>query len=230
MEICGIEKLSLVDFEGHMACTLFTAKCNFRCPFCHNAPLISGNNDLPPIAEDEILDYLEKRKNILDAVCISGGEPTLESDLPSFAKKIKALGYLIKLDTNGTRPEIIEKLYKEGLIDYVAMDIKSGLKGYPLATGTDEPSRESIKRSVNYLINCGIKYEFRTTLVYELHSLTDIEEMTELLAGAKKLYLQRFVDSGNCIAEGLSEVDEKTARLYKTVLEKTIETVELRNY
>lgn len=229
MDIYGIEKLSLVDFDGHITCTLFTSKCNYRCPFCHNAPLLEVNNG-KKVSEEVIFDYLIKRKGLIDTVTISGGEPTLDKDLVNFIKKIKDLGYLVKLDTNGTNFAVVKKLCEEKLIDYVAMDIKSSLSGYPLATGCENFYEKDIKNSIQFLIDGNIDYEFRTTLVYEIHSFSDIEEMKELLKGAKRLYLQRFIDSGNCIAEGLTEVDKDTAIKYKEILEQTINKVELRNY
>lgn len=228
MDIYGIEKLSLVDFEGRMTCALFTSKCNFRCPFCHNAPLLDHPSD--KISEEYIFDYLIKRKGLIDAVTISGGEPTLDKDLINFIKKIKDLGYLVKLDTNGTNSALLKKLCTEKLVDYVAMDVKSSLLGYPLATGCDNFFENEIKNSIDYLIHGKTDYEFRTTLVYEIHSLSDIEDMKNLLCGAKRLYLQHFVDSGNCILDGLSEVDKETALKYKSILEQTINKVELRNY
>ncbi len=228
MDIYGIEKLSLVDYEGHMTCTLFTSKCNYRCPFCHNAPLL--DNPANKISEEYIFDYLIKRKGLIDAVTISGGEPTLDKDLINFIQKIKDLGYLVKLDTNGTNSALLKKLCTEKLIDYVAMDVKSSILGYPLATGSENFFENEIKGSIDFLIHGSVDYEFRTTLVYEIHSKPDIEDMKKLLSGAKRLYLQHFVDSGNCIAEGLTEVDKETALKYKTILEETIKKVELRNY
>ena len=230
MKIYGIEKLSLVDYEGKIAMTLFTAGCNFRCPFCHNSTLATGERLGDEIPESEIFGYLNKRKGILNGVCITGGEPTLNKDLPAFIARIKKEGLSVKLDTNGTTPDMLKALVENKLIDYVAMDIKSGKLGYPLTTGIENLDLTPIQKSIDYLMEGHVDYEFRTTLVDELHSEEDVEEMAKWLAGAKKLYLQKFKDSGDCIAEELHEVPLKTAEKYREILSKTIEKVELRNY
>lgn len=224
----GIEKLSLVDYEGKLACTLFTSGCNFRCVFCHNSSLaLNNNNNI--IEDDEIFDYLSKRKKQLDAVVITGGEPTLMQGLEQKLLKIKQLGYLIKLDTNGTNPDIIKKLVNNKLIDYIAMDIKIGFSKYNLITDV-KVNIEKVKESIEYIMNSGIDYEFRTTLVNEYHTLDDIKEMSLQLKGAKKLYLQCFIDNGNCIKNNLTKVNKEDALIYKQYLEQYIDIVKLRNY
>lgn len=230
MKIYGIEKLSLVDYEGKIAMTLFTAGCNFRCPFCHNSTLATGERLGDEIPESEIFGYLNKRKGILNGVCITGGEPTLNKDLPAFIARIKKEGLSVKLDTNGTNPDMLKALVENKLIDYVAMDIKSGKLGYPLTTGIENLDLTPIQKSIDYLMEGHVDYEFRTTLVDELHSEEDVEEMAKWLAGADKLYLQKFKDSGDCIVEDLHEVPLKTAEKYREILSKTIKKVELRNY
>lgn len=224
---CGIEKLSLVDFDGKLSCTLFTGGCNYRCPFCHNSPLIK---EQPFLDLNEILDYLNKRKKMLDAVVISGGEPTLNKELPEILKLIKELGYIIKLDTNGTNPKMLKELIDNKLIDYVAMDIKGSLNNYHLITGVNNPLLENIKESINILTKSNIDYEFRTTLVKEYHTLDVINEMKELLKGTKKLYLQKFVLRETCLDQSLNEVDINLAKQYKEILEQAIEIVYLRGY
>lgn len=224
---CGIEKLSLVDFDGKLSCTLFTGGCNYRCPFCHNSPLIK---EQPFLDLNEILDYLNKRKKMLDAVVISGGEPTLHKELPEILKLIKELGYIIKLDTNGTNPKMLKELIDNKLIDYVAMDIKGSLNNYHLITGVNNPLLENIKESINILTKSNIDYEFRTTLVKEYHTLDVINEMKELLKGTKKLYLQKFVLRETCLDQSLNEVDINLAKQYKEILEQAIEIVYLRGY
>ena len=164
---CGIEKLSLVDFDGYISCTLFTSGCNYRCPFCHNSPLIK---EQPSLNMEEILNYLSLRKKMLDAVVITGGEPTLHKELPSVLKQIKDLGYIIKLDTNGTNPKMLKELIDKKLIDYVAMDIKASSNCYSLVTGVINPFLDNIKESINILKTSNINFEFRTTLVKEFHS------------------------------------------------------------
>ena len=224
---CGIEKLSLVDFDGKIACTLFTGGCNYRCPFCHNSPLIK---EQPFLDLNEILAYLEKRKKMLDAVVISGGEPTLHKNLPDILKVLKELGYVIKLDTNGTNPKMLKELIEDKLIDYVAMDIKGSLNNYYLITGVNNPLLDNIKESINILKKSNIDFEFRTTLVKEYHTLEIINEMKELLKGTKKLYLQKFILRDTCLDQSLNEVDVNTAKEYKEILEQTILKVYLRGY
>ena len=226
----GIEKLSLVDYEGKLACTLFTSGCNFKCVFCHNSSLVMNNNQIQEIEDEEIFQYLEKRKKQLDAVVITGGEPTLMTTLKEKIIKIKQLGYLIKLDTNGTNPNIIKELYEEKLIDYIAMDVKIGVTKYPLITDIKNINLDNIKQSINYIINNIENYEFRTTLVNNYHEEEDIIDLGELLKGAKKLYLQVFIDNGNCIKQGLSKVEKSKALVYKDILSEYINQVNLRNY
>lgn len=224
---CGIEKLSLVDFDGYISCTLFTSGCNYRCPFCHNSPLIE---EQPSLNMEEILNYLSVRKKMLDAVVITGGEPTLHKELPSVLKQIKDLGYIIKLDTNGTNPKMLKELINKKLIDYVAMDIKASSNCYSLVTGVINPFLNNIKESINILKTSNINFEFRTTLVKEFHSLDSINEMKELVSGAKKLYLQKFVLRDTCLNQKLHEVDLETAKCYKSILEEVVEKVTLRGY
>lgn len=224
---CGIEKLSLVDFDGYISCTLFTSGCNYRCPFCHNSPLIK---EQPSLNMEEILNYLSVRKKMLDAVVITGGEPTLHKELPSVLKQIKDLGYIIKLDTNGTNPKNLKELIDKKLIDYVAMDIKASSNCYSLVTGVINPFLDNIKESINILKTLNINFEFRTTLVKEFHSLDSINEMKELVSGAKKLYLQKFVLRDTCLNQKLHEVDLETAKCYKSILEEVVEKVFLRGY
>ena len=224
---CGIEKLSLVDFDGYISCTLFTSGCNYRCPFCHNSPLIK---EQPSLNMEEILNYLSVRKKMLDAVVITGGEPTLHKELPSVLKQIKDLGYIIKLDTNGTNPKMLKELIDKKLIDYVAMDIKASSNCYSLVTGVINPFLDNIKESINILKTSNINFEFRTTLVKEFHSLDSINEMKELVSGSKKLYLQKFVLRDTCLNQKLHEVDLETAKCYKSILEEVVEKVNLRGY
>lgn len=226
MKICGIQKVSLVDFNGHISTTLFTSGCNFACPFCHNAGLVTGKEDIIPT--EEILDYLLKRRKVLDSVCISGGEPTLQSDLPDFIKTIKDMGYLVKLDTNGTNLEMLKHLVDNHLIDYIAMDIKNSLAKYNLTIDRGYTLR--IKEAIDYIMNCGIPYEFRTTLVKEFHNENDIREIGELIAGAKRYYLQKFEDSGHCLKDGLNAIDRPTAEHFVDILHSNVKNTYLRGY
>ena len=228
MDIYGLEKLSLVDYEGFMCATVFTGGCNFNCPFCHNAGLI--RKEVDKLNTDEVLDYLRKRKGLLDAVTISGGEPTLESGLCDFIKKVKEIGYKIKLDTNGTRPEVLKALLNNGLIDYVAMDIKNNFGDYAPITCVKNVWVDKVKESLEILSSSGINYELRTTLVKEYHKKDNILQMAEDLKGQNLLYLQKFVDSGSCNQSGLNEIDKAEANNFKQILEKTIKNVVLRGY
>ncbi len=229
MDFVGLEKLSLVDYDEHIACTLFTSGCNFKCSFCHNGPLVINPRLNIPIPFSEILAYLKKREGILDGVVISGGEPTLMDDLKDKIIQIKNLGYDIKLDTNGTRPEIIKQLLDAKLINYIAMDIKSSLLKYSDITDSFV-NLDKIKQSIALIMNSGIDYEFRTTLIKEFHDLEDIKKIGELIKGAKKYRLQKFVDREGVINHQLHEVDFDTALTFVRALTSYCDDVELRGY
>ena len=199
MTIHGFQKMTLLDYPGRVACTLFTAACNFRCPFCHNAGLVTKIDTAERIDEEEIFSYLKKRQGILDGVCITGGEPTLQKDLPEFIRAIRALGYAVKLDTNGTSPELLKMLIDEGLLDYVAMDVKNAPEKYPLTVGLADYDITPIQRSIDLLLEGRVDYEFRTTVVAEYHTPEDIASIARWTRGAPRYFLQPFVDSGNLI-------------------------------
>lgn len=226
MKISGLQKVSLVDYDGQIATTIFTSGCNFACPFCHNSGLVKGTE--PEIPPSEILEYLNKRKNVLTAVCISGGEPTLHRDLPDFIAKIKELGYLVKLDTNGTNLDMLKFLVENKLIDYVAMDIKNSLDNYSKTIGID--NKTNIKDTIDYLMNCGIDYEFRTTIIKNYHTENDIQKIAQTISGANKYFLQKFVDNDNCLMQGLEEIDHSTANKFLNVCLKQIPNTKLRGY
>ena len=203
MKIKGLQKTTLLDFPEKLACTVFTGGCNFRCPFCHNASLVLRAGEAQEISEADFFNYLNKRKEMLDGVCITGGEPTLCPDLEDFIKKIKELGLLVKLDTNGTFPEKIESLLDKGLVDYIAMDIKNSKSKYAVTAGiSDFP--DAVEKSINIIINKAPDYEFRTTVVRELHTPQDIAEIAKWIRNAKKYFLQAYVDSGDTIESGFS--------------------------
>lgn len=228
MKICGFQKLSLVDFDGHMSATLFTSGCNFACPFCHNSNLVISNSD-PEINAQDIFEYLQKRKGIIDSVVISGGEPTLHKDLIDFIKKLKKLDLLIKLDTNGTNLEMLKYLVENNLIDYVAMDIKNSIQKYNITIDRNL-NLQTIQSSIKYIMNSGIDYEFRTTIIKEFHTLEDIKNISKLIKGAKRYYLQKFKDSGSCIKSGLNPIDKNTATEYLQILQQDIPNTKLRGY
>ena len=227
MLIKGLQKLTLLDYPGKMACTVFTAGCNFRCPFCHNASLVT-NIDEERISEEEFFSFLQKRQGVIDGVCITGGEPTLQPDLKAFIKKIKDLGYSVKLDTNGYRPEALKDIVNSGLVDYVAMDIKNSQSKYALTCGLDTLDIAKINESVEFLKSDKVDYEFRTTIVKELHSEDDIQDIVYWIKGAKKYYLQGFTDSGDLICTGYSGYNKKDMEKLLNIAKNHFETVELR--
>jgi len=225
MKIGGYQKLTLLDYPGKTACTIFTAGCNMRCPFCHNAGLVLTPNS-ESFDEDEIFDYLSKRSGILDGVCITGGEPLLQHDLKDFIKKVKSFGYKVKLDTNGTDPKKLESLVSQGLIDYIAMDIKSSAENYEKATGV-AVDLERIKHSIHIIKQSGLPHEFRTTAVKGIHTLEDFSRIHELIGSDSPYFIQSFVDSGNLISKGEAFSHEETVEIYETV-KKTIPQVLIR--
>lgn len=222
MKICGTEKSSLVDYEDYIVATVFTGGCNLRCPFCQNASLVLPHKFGETVSEDEVLGFLKRRKGILDGVCISGGEPTLQGDLSKFIEKIRAIGYKrIKLDTNGTSPETLAKLIGEGLIDYCAMDIKNSREKYALTVGLPNFDTGTVEESASILMDGSLPYEFRTTVVKGLHTLSDIVEIGKWLDGADKYYLQKFSDRGDCISpEGLSAFSAEEMKEMQTLAQK----------
>ena len=230
MKICGMEKFSMVDYDGYISCTVFTPGCNFRCPFCHNAILVTGG--AAEIPESEVFDYLNKRKGLVDAVCITGGEPTLQPDLKDFIKRVRALGYKVKLDSNGTNPALLEDLIGEGLLDYVAMDIKSDFAGYAEVIGVESPALlERVKSSVELLKRSPIEYEFRTTAIAEFHSEKNYAAIAEIVRGAKRFFIQKFKDGENNLTQGLlHELPEAEAKKFLAEVSKVVPTVGLRGY
>ena len=202
MRIHGLQKLTLLDFPGHTACTVFTGACNFRCPFCHNASLVLHPDALPSMPENELFTFLEKRKKLLDGVAVTGGEPTLQPDLPEFLRKVRELGYAVKLDTNGGKPEVLKHILEEGLADYVAMDIKSSPEHYEAAAGV-AGILDAVQESAELLRQSGIPHEFRTTAVKNLHSAEDFRSIGKWLSGEERYFIQSYTDSGDILAPGM---------------------------
>ena len=206
MRVSGLQKLTLLDYPGHVACTVFTAGCNFRCPFCHNAPLVlpermQGDED----GSETVLAFLKKRQGILDGVAVTGGEPLLHRDMAEFLRKIKDLGYAVKLDTNGSFPQRLRELVEAGLVDRVAVDIKNAPALYGKTIGVPGFDLGPVEETKNYLLSGAVEYEFRTTVVKGLHTEESLVEAAKWIAGAREYYLQQFKDSGDVIAiEGLS--------------------------
>ena len=229
MIIKGLQKLTLLDFPDKMACTLFTYGCNFRCPFCQNGSLVlpeRRTDDL--IAEDEFFAFLEKRRGLLEGVCISGGEPTLMPDLPHFIEKIKSMGYPVKLDTNGYRPDVLEELIKGGLLDYVAMDIKNSKERYGETTGIPDLDVKLIERSAEILMSGSLPFEFRTTVLKSLHSIEDMHSIGAWLRGEERFFLQSFLDSGDLICGGLIGYDKNEMLDLLNVLKQYVPNAALR--
>jgi pyruvate formate lyase activating enzyme len=200
MDIYGIQKLTLLDYPDKTACTLFTGGCNLRCPFCHNASLV--RMDINPLDYDEIMGYLNKRRGLLDGVCVSGGEPLMHPDVDALLAGLKELGYLVKLDTNGTYPDRLRDIVTRGLADYVAMDIKSSPAGYPSATGVPGFDIAPVDESIKFLLGGTVEYEFRTTAVGGLHTLDDFSAIGDWIAGADKYFIQNYADSGEILGGG----------------------------
>lgn len=202
MDIHGLQKLTLLDFPGRVACTVFLAGCDFRCPFCHNSDLVLGGMT-PLMDEAALLAFLEKRKGLLDGVAVTGGEPLLHPDLPALLRTIRAMGYAVKLDTNGGHPNALRRLVDEGLVDYVAMDIKSSPAGYPRTVGLQDFDLAPVKESAALLMSGAVDYEFRTTAVAELHTDADFAAIGQWLEGARRYFIQCFVPRDSVLQPGL---------------------------
>ena len=226
MEIHGFQKTTLLDYPGHVAATVFTGGCNFRCPFCHNGSLVMHPESQPVISEEEVLSYLKKRCGVLEGVCVTGGEPTLQVALAEFLEKLKELGYLVKLDTNGSNPQILEELLKAGLLDYVAMDVKASWDHYEVAVGIKGFDSSPVRESIGLLKSCNIPYEFRTTVVKGIHTIEEFEEIGRMLEGCQAYYLQEFQESGEMIGAGCSEFSieemEKMAHQARKYIDKVM--------
>ena len=207
MKIGGLQKTTLLDFPGQVAAIVFTSGCNYRCKFCHNASLALGGGDL--IGEDEIIKFLRSRKGVLDGISVSGGEPLMQKGLVPFLIKVRELGMKIKIDTNGTFPGVLKDLIDDGLVDYIAMDIKTALTKYPSVTDIPDSSVEAVKKSIEIIMNSGIDYEFRTTVVRELHEQNDIADIADMIKGARKYYLQSYKEADGVMTHGLSAYSEE---------------------
>lgn len=228
MRICGFQKTTLLDFPGHVAATLFAGGCNFRCPFCQNGDLVLHPASQPDLSEEEILAFLRKRKGILEGVCITGGEPTLQADLKDFVKKIRDMGYLVKLDTNGYRPEVLRELLQEKLLDYIAMDIKASQGSYEKATGMSYIEWQKIEESVELIKHSGVSHEFRTTVVRGIHETEEFEEIGRFLQGADAYFLQSYQDSGAVLKPGYGAFSREILEEMAERARKYIARVELR--
>ncbi|MBO5144762.1 MAG: anaerobic ribonucleoside-triphosphate reductase activating protein [Lachnospiraceae bacterium] len=234
MLILGLNKTTLLDYPNRVAATLFTGGCNFRCPYCHNKDIVRKSESITPVTDNELFSFLKKRCHVLTGVCITGGEPTLYSDLPEFIRRIKELGYLVKLDTNGTNPDMLQALIHDGLIDYCAMDIKNSPDKYGITIGLAPDQAASfdlspIHASIQLLMTQKrIPYEFRTTIVQELHEENDMCVISEWIAGAEAYFLQSYTDSEGVLCPGFHAHDEETLRAYAALCKPLIPNVMLR--
>lgn len=226
MNICGLQKTTLLDYPGYVASTIFLSNCNFRCPFCYNMNLVLNAPSL--IEEKEIFSFLESRKGILDGVCITGGEPTVSIGLIPFIQKIKSLGYLVKLDTNGYLPNVLDDLLHMHLLDYIAMDIKASPSDYCRASGLPSVNISFLMNSIQMIINAGIPHEFRTTVIKEFHNLASMKDIGTLISGADAYYLQSFIDSNQVTDHSLHACTKEELLAFVDIVSPYVKKVELR--
>ncbi|MBP3217387.1 MAG: anaerobic ribonucleoside-triphosphate reductase activating protein [Lachnospiraceae bacterium] len=227
MKIHGLQKMTLLDFPGHVACTVFLGGCDFRCPYCHNYELADGTAD-PVMDDTELLSFLSKRTGLLDGVAITGGEPCLHKDLPELLRKIREMGFSVKLDTNGYHPQLLESILKEGLADYVAMDIKNSPAKYAITAGVDQIRMDTFKESIALIMNEARDYEFRTTVVREFHEESDFDEIGRLISGARRYFLQSFTDRDTVPYGNLSAPAKEDLEKYAEIVRKYVPHVTIR--
>ena len=226
MRFGGYQKMTLLDFPGKVACTVFTLGCNFLCPFCHNSALVVNRN-LPEVAESEILAFLKKRQGLLDGAAITGGEPMLHPDLPAFIARVRDLGFAVKLDTNGAFPDRLRKVLADGLVDYVAMDVKNCPDKYARTCGTDR-FLPQVEESIRLLLDGKTEFEFRTTLVNELHEPEDFDRIGRWIQGAERYFIQGFVDSGDILAPGMHAASKEKAQACLAAVLPWVPSAQLR--
>lgn len=228
VKVHGFNKLTLLDYPGRLACTIFLGHCNFRCPFCHNAGLVLEPENEPVIPIEEILGTLKKRKGILDGVCITGGEPTVHKKLPEFIQQIKKMDYSVKLDTNGTNPQMVQDMVKAGLVDYVAMDIKNAPDKYGETAGIARVDLEAVNETVEFLKSGKVDYEFRTTVPRELHKKEDFLKIRKWLSGSRRYFLQAYKESEQVIHPVYSSYSREQLENFRQLLLEEISQVEIR--
>ena len=228
MVISGVQKLTLLDFPGRTACTVFFAGCNFRCPFCHNSILVERPEEAGRIPEEEFFDFLKRRKGLLDGVAITGGEPTLNKDLPDFMAKIKEIGYAVKLDSNGTNPDMLSEIIDNNLADYIAMDIKNSKEKYAVTSGIDDRFMEKVEKSVELLMQNKTDFEFRTTIVKQFHTADDMLKISEWIKGEEKYFIQAFKNSGDLIDPTMEGVSYEEYQNFLNIVKNNVPKVSLR--
>ena len=219
--------MTLLDFPGKVACTVFLGGCDFRCPFCHNSDILSMDSEA--LLDDvELMDFLEKRKNLLEGVAITGGEPLLRKDIEDLLVKIKELGYLVKLDTNGNNPELLKRIVERKLVDYVAMDIKNSPERYAVTIGFEDFDLSKVEESKNFLLTGQVEYEFRTTVVKEFHDADSFKEIGPWIEGAEKYFLQTFVDREKVMFGGLSAYDKEEMEAFADIVSPYVKAIDIR--
>ena len=228
MKLAGLQKLTLLDFPGHVACTVFTAGCNLRCPFCHNSELVLPERKPELMDEEDFFSFLKKRQGILEGVCVTGGEPLIQKDIAPFLARIKDLGYAVKLDTNGCFPQILRALVEQGLVDFVAMDIKNSPARYAKTAGIPALDLTAVQESVAYLMSGAVDYEFRTTVAAQLHDEESFEDIARWIAGAKRYALQEFKDSGDILTDGLTPCTTERMQVFLSILKPFVPGAFLR--
>ena len=228
MLISGLQKLTLLDFPGRVACTVFTGGCNYRCPFCHNASLVLPERIAHDTDEEAVLAFLKKRVGVLDGVAVTGGEPLLRPDLPRLLERIKALGYAVKLDTNGSHPAALRALTADGLVDHVAMDIKNSPTAYAATVGVPELDLTPVAESAAFLLSGAVDYEFRTTAVAEFHTDASFAAIAQWIAGAKRYYIQCFTDRDAVLQAGLHAPTKEQLEHWADIVRPLVPSVELR--
>ncbi len=227
MKLHGLQKMTLLDFPGRVACTVFLGGCDFRCPFCHNYELVDGTE--PPVMEDtEFFDFLESRKGLLDGVAVTGGEPCLHRDLPAFLERVRAMGFATKLDTAGYHPDLVKELLDRGLLDYIAMDIKNAPEKYAVTCGVETVDLEKVRASIKLIMESGVPYEFRTTVVKELHEPEDFLSIGALIEGAEKYFLQQFTDRETVPFDGLHAPSPEELDRYAALVAPFVKNAEVR--
>ena len=230
MHIHGLQKLSMVDFPGKIAATVFTGGCNLRCPFCHNALLVTRLSESPILEEEDVLKFLRSRKGLLDGVVLTGGEPLLQKGATDFLASLRDMGFAVKLDTNGCYPQVLSQILERKLVDYVAMDIKNCKEKYGLTVGISNFDITPVEESVQLLMSGDTDYVFRTTVVKELHTAEDIENIGRWIRGAKRYFLQNFEDSGNLICQGYHGFSEEEIRHMADRVSQYMEHIGVRGY
>jgi len=227
MQIHGLQKMTLLDYPGHVACTVFLGGCDLRCPFCHNYELADGSAS--PVMDDAaLMAFLKKRQGLLDGVAITGGEPCLHAELPTLLENIRALGFSVKLDTNGFHPAMLRSLLERGLVDYVAMDIKNSPEKYAETSGRQSLDLRPLQESITLLIGGSVDYEFRTTVVSEFHEASDFEEIGQMIFGAKRYFLQCFTDRDSVPFGGLHAPSKEQLEQYAGIMKKYVPDTSLR--